>query len=41
VGDCGVRFRAPLIGEHNGAIFKDEMKMSAEDIVNLKQRRII
>jgi crotonobetainyl-CoA:carnitine CoA-transferase CaiB-like acyl-CoA transferase len=40
-GDCGIRFRAPLIGEHNDAIFKGELKMSTEDVVNLKQRRII
>ena len=41
VGDCGVRYRAPLIGEHNDAIYHGEMKMSREDMVNLKQRRII
>lgn len=41
VGDCGVRFRAPLIGEHNDAIYHDELKMSKEKVVNLKQRRII
>lgn len=40
-GDCGVRFRAPLIGEHNDEILREELKMSAEDMVNLKQRRII
>jgi crotonobetainyl-CoA:carnitine CoA-transferase CaiB-like acyl-CoA transferase len=41
VGDCGIRFRAPLIGEHNDAIYGDELKMSKEDLVNFKQRRII
>ena len=40
-GDCGVRFRAPLIGEHNNEIYHGELKMSAEDTVNLKQRRVI
>jgi len=41
IGDCGVRFRAPLIGEHNDDIYKGELGMSTEDMVNLKQRRII
>ena len=41
IGDCGTRTRAPFIGEHNEAILKDEMNMSTEDMVNLKQRRII
>jgi crotonobetainyl-CoA:carnitine CoA-transferase CaiB-like acyl-CoA transferase len=41
IGDCGVRFRAPLIGEHNNDIYKSELGMSTEDIINLKQRRII
>ena len=41
VGDCGVRFRAPLIGEHNEDILHNELKMSTEDMVNLKQRRVI
>lgn len=41
IGDCGVRFRAPLIGEHNDEIFGKELKLSAEDLVHLKERRII
>jgi benzylsuccinate CoA-transferase BbsE subunit len=41
IGDCGIRFRAPLIGEHNDDIFRSELDMSTEDMVNLKQRRII
>jgi crotonobetainyl-CoA:carnitine CoA-transferase CaiB-like acyl-CoA transferase len=41
IGDCGVRFRAPLIGEHNEDIYRGELKISTEDIVNLKQRRVI
>ena len=41
IGDCGIRTRAPLIGEYNDEIYKDDMAMSAEDLVNLKQRRVI
>ena len=41
IGDCGVRFRAPLIGEHNEDILHDELNISQEDMVNMKQRRII
>ncbi len=41
VGDCGIRFRAPLVGEHNDDIYKDGLKKSAEDMVNMKQRRVI
>jgi crotonobetainyl-CoA:carnitine CoA-transferase CaiB-like acyl-CoA transferase len=37
---CGIRFRAPLIGEHNAEIYR-EMGMSAADLVVMKQRRII
>jgi benzylsuccinate CoA-transferase BbsE subunit len=38
---CGIRFRAPLIGEHNAEIYKKELGMSAEDLVVMKQRRVI
>ena len=41
IGDCGVRFRAPLIGEHNEAVLQEEMGISPEDMVNMKQRRVI
>jgi len=41
IGDCGVRFRAPLIGEHNDEIYQDELELSAQDRVNMKQRRVI
>ena len=41
VGDCGIRSRAPLIGEHNDEVFRGELSMTTEDMVNLKQRRII
>jgi benzylsuccinate CoA-transferase BbsE subunit len=39
--DCGIRRRAPLIGEHNEEIYKKDLGMSTEELVNLKQRRII
>lgn len=41
IGDCGIRTRAPLIGEHNTDVYRDEMGVSAEELVNLKQRRVI
>jgi crotonobetainyl-CoA:carnitine CoA-transferase CaiB-like acyl-CoA transferase len=41
VKSCGIRFRAPLIGEHNDEIYKKELGMSTEELVALKQRRII
>ncbi len=39
--ECGIRFRAPLIGEHNEEIYGKELGMSAGDMVDLKQRRVI
>ena len=41
IGDCGVRFRAPLIGEHNDDILHNELNITQEEMVNMKQRRII
>lgn len=41
IGDCGIRFRAPLIGEHNDDIYKGGLNKSTEDLVNLKQRRVV
>lgn len=41
IGDCGVRFRAPLIGEHNEDVLHGGLNISREDIVDMKQRRII
>jgi crotonobetainyl-CoA:carnitine CoA-transferase CaiB-like acyl-CoA transferase len=38
---CGIRFRAPLIGEHNDEVYKKELGLSAEEMVALKQRRAI
>jgi benzylsuccinate CoA-transferase BbsE subunit len=34
--DCAIRFRAPLIGEHNLAVFS-ELGLSRRDIITLKQ----
>ena len=41
IGDCGIRFRAPLIGEHNTEIFQKELGMTNDDMLALRQRRII
>lgn len=38
---CGIRRRAPLIGEHNAEIFMDELGMSKEDLFKLKQANVI
>ncbi len=34
-GDCQIRRRAPLIGEHNRAIFGDELGLAAAELANL------
>ncbi len=39
--ECGIRFRAPLIGEHNDEVYKKELGLSTEELVALKQRRVI
>jgi benzylsuccinate CoA-transferase BbsE subunit len=41
IGDCGIRFRAPLIGEHNEEVYRGEMAMPAEELLNLKERGVI
>lgn len=41
IGDCGIRFRAPLIGEHNTEIYIQQLGFSKEDLLALQQRRII
>jgi benzylsuccinate CoA-transferase BbsE subunit len=41
LGSCGIRFRAPLIGEHNIEFYGKELGMSKDELVALKQRRII
>lgn len=38
---CGIRRRAPLIGEHNEEIYKKELGLSAEELMVLKQSGII
>lgn len=37
---CGIRCRAPLIGEHNGEVY-GELGFTAQDLLLMKQRRII
>jgi len=39
--ECGIRRRAPLIGEHNDEIYKNELGISTEELVVMKQRRVI
>ena len=38
---CGIRHRAPLIGEHNEEIYKKELGLSGKDLITLKQSGII
>jgi crotonobetainyl-CoA:carnitine CoA-transferase CaiB-like acyl-CoA transferase len=38
---CGIRFCAPLIGEHNDEIYRKELGLSSEELVALKQCRVI
>jgi crotonobetainyl-CoA:carnitine CoA-transferase CaiB-like acyl-CoA transferase len=38
--DCSIRFRAPLIGEHNGEVYKD-IGLSGKDLQSLKKDGII
>ncbi len=38
--DCSIRFRAPLIGEHNLEIYS-ELGLSRQDIITLKQAGVI
>lgn len=40
-GTCGIRRRAPLIGEHNREIYTEELGISSKDFVDLRQRGII
>ena len=39
--DCGIRNRAPLIGEHNNEIYCGELGISEEELSTLKQGNII
>lgn len=38
--DCSIKFRAPLIGEHNVAVYS-ELGLSRQDIITLKQAGVI
>jgi len=38
---CGIRFCAPLIGEHNDEVYRKELGLSPEELVALKQCRVI
>jgi crotonobetainyl-CoA:carnitine CoA-transferase CaiB-like acyl-CoA transferase len=40
-GYCGIRHRAPLIGEHNTEIYQQELGISAEEIFALKEQQVI
>jgi crotonobetainyl-CoA:carnitine CoA-transferase CaiB-like acyl-CoA transferase len=40
-GSCGVRLRAPLIGEHNQDIYIKELGMTPEEMVCLKEAGVI
>jgi crotonobetainyl-CoA:carnitine CoA-transferase CaiB-like acyl-CoA transferase len=39
--DCGIRFRAPLIGEHNEEIYGQELGISVKELTVLKRRNVI
>jgi crotonobetainyl-CoA:carnitine CoA-transferase CaiB-like acyl-CoA transferase len=39
--DCGIKFRAPLIGEHNEEIYVKELGFSRKELTDLKQRSVI
>ena len=38
---CGIRRRAPLIGEHNQEIYKAELGLSENELITLKQAGVI
>ncbi|MGD1118800.1 MAG: CoA transferase [Dehalococcoidales bacterium] len=39
--DCGIKFRAPLIGEHNAEIYGTELGISRQEFIALKQGNVI
>ena len=39
--DCGFRFRAPRIGEHNREIYETELGLTKQQLLTLKQIRVI
>ena len=38
---CGIRRRAPLIGEHNKEVYRNELGLSSEELITLKQSKVI
>jgi len=38
---CDIRRRAPLVGEHNEAVYAGELGFSKEDLVRLREKRVI
>jgi crotonobetainyl-CoA:carnitine CoA-transferase CaiB-like acyl-CoA transferase len=38
---CGIRHRAPLVGEHNEEVYKKELGLSLEEVMALKQSKVI
>ncbi|MEE9285872.1 MAG: CoA transferase [Dehalococcoidia bacterium] len=40
-GDYGVRRRPPLIGEHNEAVFLDELGLTRDELITLKEAGIV
>jgi benzylsuccinate CoA-transferase BbsE subunit len=40
-GYCGIRHRAPFIGEHNGEIYQKELGMSDDEVLALKESQVI
>ncbi|HLB11567.1 MAG TPA: CoA transferase [Dehalococcoidia bacterium] len=40
-GGCGLRLRAPLIGEHNEEIYVGELGLSKEELVSLKEAGVV
>lgn len=38
---CEVRYRPPLIGEHNQKIYIEELGLSQEELIYLKQAKVV
>jgi len=38
---CRIRHRAPLIGEHNEEVYRNELGLSTEELMTLKQSKVI
>jgi crotonobetainyl-CoA:carnitine CoA-transferase CaiB-like acyl-CoA transferase len=38
---CRIRHRAPLIGEHNEEVYRTELGLTEEELVMLKQHKVI